>query len=472
MPDHHAATDAAAAADLRFSSQLAEPEHLWIAYAPRGWAGPAGPWLDLAAGRLGRGSRQAAPLRTAARFDDLVYLPPVPAGRAAERDALAAQLLAAGTPVLVQLLAGGEDLGIPAASGMTAEGGGTAESGVAVGRGAGLDMSGAVFVVDLLPALLAGELGVLERVPAWAMAVWPLLAGITDELALWQEGCRRLAAAGVRCVQAVAPVLGPGDRRLLAAGRDEQAFEGLFHRQAPAERDFARVAHRHGMTPLVARPLPRPPLLRAENRRVAGLLAYAGDLWLRVGRPVEQAQSLFRAARFWDATTHDVGALVRDGNLAVLTALDPLARELSAAAASGDDRQGTPIESRSWVPPLPRLVAELLAEYLTEASDAASDGVAPPSNAAGSVPAVAYPNVQTGDPANLAGSSDAAGSDEPGEGGASSFGGSDGSAAGDDDQPAGAAGGPDGAGGVPADADGVRATAGASDSGRNERSPG
>src|SRR6202035_2414714 len=164
--------------------------------------------------------------------------------------------------------------------------------------------------------------------------------------------CERLAASGRGCRQALAPAFGPGDRRRLAQGTREGAFEALFHRghrEPPSERDFARIAHRHGLAPFLPRPLPRPPWPRVENRRIAGRLALAAELWLRLGRPVEQAQSLFRAARWLDATPYDVDALRREGNLAVVTALDTLARHIVAEAAGGGE---------------PALLGELLAEYL------------------------------------------------------------------------------------------------------------
>jgi hypothetical protein len=383
-----------AAPGLRVTARLPEPAHFWIRYAPRSWEGPQRPWLDLAAGRLGRSGRRSpgsaaalgfgpaaeAPGLAAAALepaglpalaaesprlpgaaaaalgpgmaegspgaaatretadagqpappllDDVLYLPPVPQRLAAGRDALAARALAAGTPVLVQLLPG-DRTELPALPPET----------------------GAVLVLDLLAVLLAGELGRLEAVPERAAtAVWPLLPGIADDPALWDRGCARLAAAGLRRVQALAPALAPGDRRRLAEESGGVAFDALFHRQAPAERDFARVAQRHGLAPFLPRPLPRPPLPRAANRRVAGALALAAELWLRVGRPVEQAQSLFRAARWLDATAYDVEALSREGNLAVVTALDPLARRV--VAESVDEGE-------------PALLAELMAEYLEE----------------------------------------------------------------------------------------------------------
>lgn len=371
------------AAVPRWAARLPEPGRFWIRHAPRRWEGPERPWLDLAAGRLGRSSRASAAiagvrddegqpglgdLLGAAEppLDDVLYLPPVPEELAWWRDALAERALAGGTPVLVQVLPGDE---------------------TRVPRAPAPGAAGAVVVVDLLAALLPGGLlyddwlaeplaraaaapvvteaaaaGILDAPGSTraaesgfagvAAAVWPLLPGITDEPDLWERACGRLAASGLGCLQAVVPAFGPGDRRRLAQGSREGAFEALFHRghrEPPLERDFARTAHRHGLAPFLPRPLPRTPWPRAENRRIAGLLALAAELWLRLGRPVERAQSLFRAARWLDATPYDVGALSREGNLAVVTALDPLARLAVAEAAGGGE---------------PSLLAELLAEYL------------------------------------------------------------------------------------------------------------
>jgi hypothetical protein len=381
MPSHsHAARPVHDPVEgLRFTPQPAEPARLWVRYAPRGWEGPESPWLDLAAGALGRSGRPAAPraelsappLEPGAppapetpalaaltgpagtpappsggparapvaplplpggaepRFDGLVYLPPVAVRLAAARDAMAWRALGAGAPVLLQLLPGDR----------------TALAGA----------PGAVLVVDLLPALLAGEVPAPDLLPAGALtAVWPLLPGLTDDPALAEEGCRRLAAAGLRCVQAVVPTLGAGDRRRLAAaapGLDEAALTALFHRPPPAERPLARAAHRHGLAPFLPRPLPGRPHAGAENHRVAGCLALAAELWLRLGRPVEPAQSLCRAARWLDATAYDVAALHRESNLAVVTAFGPLARRAVDDAIDHGE---------------PALLTELLAEYLAE----------------------------------------------------------------------------------------------------------
>jgi hypothetical protein len=95
------------------------------------------------------------------------------------------------------------------------------------------------------------------------------------------------------------------------------------------------MAHRHGLEPFLPRPLPRPPVLGAGNRRIGGALALAGELWLRLVRPVEQGQSFYRAARWVDKTHYDVEALAREGNLAVLP-FDFMSREIVARLVEDD----------------------------------------------------------------------------------------------------------------------------------------
>lgn len=301
-------------------AQLPDPGRFWIRYVPRSWEPPEHPWVHLAEARLGEWGRavsqKVAPAAAsissldASPLDDVLYLPPVPTRRAAARDKLASSRLVDGTPVVVHLFPG-EESTVPA-------------------------VSGVAFVYDLLPALLARDLDRLSRLdhpPAGSAVVWPLLPGLTDDPALWDDGCARLAAAGVRCVQALAPSLEPADRRRLAERwgkeKEEEVFDALFHREPPAERDFARAAHRHGLAPFLARPLPRAPVLRTENLRLGGVLALVAELWLRLGRSEEQGQAFYRAARWIDNTTYDVAGLERDGNLPVL----PLEPECRAVAA-------------------------------------------------------------------------------------------------------------------------------------------
>ncbi|HEX4960010.1 MAG TPA: hypothetical protein VF173_04165 [Thermoanaerobaculia bacterium] len=312
------------------AAQLPEPGRFWIRYVPRSWEPPERPFLNLATGGLGewgRAPKAARPSDLAALaetpLDDVLYFPPVPPRRAAARDEVARTRLMAGTPVLVQLLPGEESTVPP--------------------------VTGAAIVFDLLPALLDRDLARLRRLPSGAAAVFPLLPAVSDDPALWELACRDLAAAGVRCVQALAPVLAPADRRRLAERwGEEEAFEALFHREPPAERDFARLAHRHGLEPFLPRPLPRPPVLGAGNRRIAGLLALAAELWLRLGRPVETGQSLYKDARWIDRSPYDLEALAREGNLGVLP-LDAASREIVAECAESGE---------------PDLLEKLLAEYL------------------------------------------------------------------------------------------------------------
>jgi hypothetical protein len=190
--------------------------------------------------------------------------------------------------------------------------------------------------------------------------VWPLLPGLTDSPGLWEEGFEALAAAGVTRVQALAPLLSPSDRRrLVERWGDEGAFDALFHQQPPAERDFARAAHLCGFSPFLPRPLPRPPIRGAENRRISGVLALAAELWLRLGRAVEQGQALYRAARWIDSASYDLKGLARERNLSVLTPLDALSRRLVAECADGSE---------------PPLLTELLAAYVAPEDGSGDNG--------------------------------------------------------------------------------------------------
>ncbi len=305
-----------------------EPARLWIVYAPRTWPAGEAPWIDLAAGRL-RALRQPArhrggaalPQIDAADLDDLCYLPPVAAGLAAARDRWAAVLIESGSPVLVQLEPG-------------------------TGTGA----SGAQVVYDLLRPLLAGDLSPLARLPAGSSAVWPLLPGLTDSPELWDRGCELLARAGSASVLPLAVELAADDRRRLAELGGEDAFDALFHSQAPSERDFARHAARHDLAVFAPRPAAGGTARQVRNRRLAADLTLAGDLWLRLGKSVGGGQALFRAARGAESTSRDLAAVAREGNLGVLDWLDERSVALVGELVAG---------GRS------SLLESLLEEYLT-----------------------------------------------------------------------------------------------------------
>lgn len=308
---------------------LPELDRLWIRYAPRArdWRAVAPPgelrWLDLAAGELGgdgaEGGGEIEAALPAGPFDDVLYLPPVAPVHAAARDAAAAAIAAEGTPVLVQVLAADE-------------GGAPAE--------------GVVRVFDLLEVLLGGggmveQMGFEPRFPPAPddIALWPLIPGLTDDSEVVDEGCRRLAAAGFRTVQGVAPDLPAAQRRQLfermasdapdeeGTDGDDTLFQALFHGEGADPRAFARAAHRHGLSPFLPRPLPRPPLTGAPEREVAGLLAAAGELCFRLGH-VGRGQAHLRAAHWIDRTAYDLRALAREGNLPVLHWLDPESRRI------------------------------------------------------------------------------------------------------------------------------------------------
>ena len=249
------------------------------------------------------GARHSAsvnlPALAATGLDDLFYAPPVAAELAIERDRWTAGLIESGTPVLVQM-APGEFSGVPEA----------------------------VAVFDLLRPLLVRDLEPLARLPVGSVAVWPLIAGLTDSGELCEAGLEALGSAGVVCVQPLAVGLTPGDRRLLAELTGGSAFDALFHGAAPSDREFACRAERHGLAGFMPRPVSGHSRRQRHNRRLAADLALAGELWSRLGRSVSVGQGLLRAARGAESTSRDLVALVREQNLAVLTWIDTQSLEI------------------------------------------------------------------------------------------------------------------------------------------------
>jgi len=313
-----------ARSEVRAVPRVAEPASFWVRWAPAAWPARRRPWLDLARGGPGAGGRRApdrVPEVTGGPFDDVLYLPPVPMDLAAGRDELARGHLARGTPVLAQCLAGDP-----------------------------LPPAGCVVVHDLLPTLLDRDLDALAALPPGAVCAWPLLPGLTDPPELVSAGLDRLAAAGAAVVQPAVPRLAAAERRRLAESYGEEAaFDALFHGPPPDDRRLAAAVAARGMAVFLQRPLPRPPLGGAVARRLAGILALVGEVWLRTGRTPSQGQAFFRAARWIDESGYDPEALAREGNLGVVGAVDPMSREvLEEAVASGEE---------------PALLTELLAEY-------------------------------------------------------------------------------------------------------------
>lgn len=301
--------------------QAADPWRCWIRHAPVRWPGPEGLWVDLASGALGSSDGEADLLAAlhGPRLDDVLYVPPVAPALAALRDRLAAHHAARGTPVLVQLLPGDARPASSAASGL-------------------------VIVWDLFAwALAHGEpspvpTAQLASAQAGDAAVLPLLPGAADGERLG-ELAAALAAAGVTVLQGLPLELSGRDRRALSDALGESMSEAsylrLFHGGPPSPLPVARAAARHGLLPLLPRPLPWPPLRGGANLRVAGTLAACGELCLLLGEPESRAQALLRAARFAEREARDLAALTRDGNLAVLPWLEGEALQVAAEVAGG-----------------------------------------------------------------------------------------------------------------------------------------
>jgi hypothetical protein len=249
----------------------------------------------------------------------VLYLPPVPVSLAAARDRLAAHHAARGTPVLVQLLPGDARPSSSAAA------------------------AGLVIVWDLLAWALAGSEPPappvqLASAHAGDAAILPLLPGAGDRERL-EALAASLAAAGVTVLQGLPLELTGRDRRgltdSLGESMSEASYLRLFHGEPPSPLSLARAAARHGLLPLLPRPLPRAPLRGAANLRVAGALAACGELCLLLGEPESRAQALLRAARFAEREGRDLAALARDGNLAVLPWLEGEALQVATEVAGG-----------------------------------------------------------------------------------------------------------------------------------------
>lgn len=323
-------TDEASHLSTRAIRQLPELGRAWIAFTPRRWKAFGGLWADLSTGAL----RQELSPRSAAfivpriggdlgELDDLFYLPPVTTALRSQRDRLAAGLVEGGTPVLAHCLVGEV-----------------------------CEVEGVRTVVDLSQPLVDGKLGLLTRVDPSALALWPLIPGLADHPDIWDEGLEQLALGGVKLVLPLVVEISPRLRRRLAEGREDHIFDALFHGEPSSEISFARRAHRLGLDTLPDRPECGFSARQVSNRVLAGQLALAAELWLRLGRSVVAGQALLRAARGAEQSQQDLAALARERNLKVLTWLD--ARSISVI-------QELVGHGRS------HLVDELRQEYLGEA---------------------------------------------------------------------------------------------------------
>jgi hypothetical protein len=197
---------------------------------------------------------------------------------------------------------------------------------------------GVTIVWDLLAAALDGREGSIAfagvKAGGRSAALWPLLPGLGDEVRI-ASLASAAAAAGVEALQGAPVELTARERRELGDTLEESRYLQLFHGEPPTATLVARAAARHGLAPILARPLPRSPLRGAANLRIAGFLAECGELCLLAGETESRAQTLLRAARFAERGEHDLAALAREGNLGVIPWLEGEARDVVVEAASG-----------------------------------------------------------------------------------------------------------------------------------------
>ncbi len=310
---------------MKLVEQMPDPGHAWVRYRLRPWPAAPGLWLDLSSCSLGR-ERPAAPaeidLAALRELDDVLYLPPTAPADGELRQQILAGVGDQGPPILLQSLPGE-----PAA-----------------GRAA-VDLQ----VIDVLHPVVTGDWQQLQQIPASATVLWPLVAGYSDEPGQWKQGLEILASIGVGAVRGVAADLAPADRRRVVELAGDRGFERLFHGPTPDERAFAATVYRTGMRPFLGRPLPAAPSRLTHNRHLAGILLAIGELWLRLGRQESRGQAFFRAARWTDRESHDLMLLTREGNLGVVSWLDPESRQVIEEVAA-EGRAG--------------LLDELEAEYL------------------------------------------------------------------------------------------------------------
>lgn len=327
------------------------PSRFWIRHLPRRWPEAEEPRLDLFEHRIvwppGAGQR-AAPgdrLPAVAALADVALVPPVRKDRTRERSNLVLDLIAARVPVLDQF------------STLDSES----------------DAPGATVVADLLGALLDGNPAMIDELPERAWIVVPLLPILTSAPDGWSGILQRALGRRPLAVVGLAPELSPLDRRKLVERLGDEHFEALHHSDSDEgsrrrlERAFAAAVARAGLPAFAERPVAELPPRQARNRALATVLAECGELWLRVGRSEAEGAALLAAARHFESAAVaglDLAALSREGNLAHLGFLSPLALQVIESAA------GHAPSTASVVRPLPPLLTELRSEYVSGAAPA------------------------------------------------------------------------------------------------------
>lgn len=316
------------------------PSRFWIRHLPRRWPEAEEARLDLYEHRIvwppaaGQKAPAGQRLPALAALTDVALVPPIRKDRTREKANLVVDLVAARIPILDQF--GTLDAETPAV--------------------------GATLVADLLSALLEGNAALVDELPEQAWIVVPLLPGLSSEASWWDELLRRAASRRPLAVVGVAPELSPLDRRKLVECLGEDKFEAVHHSLTEEgagrrlERAFAGAVARAGLPAFLERPAAELPPRLARNRVLATALAECGELWLRVGRSEAEGAALLAAARHFESAAVaglDLAALSREGNLAHLGFLSPLALQVVATVAGATTLMASP-----------PLLVELRAEYV------------------------------------------------------------------------------------------------------------
>jgi hypothetical protein len=310
------------------------PFRAWIRWAPRSWPPPPRPCFDFATRRISwpaRGESESGPLPAALPIEaGITYLPPAPAAAHEAVEGLVLRLAAAGSIALRHATVG--------------------ETGPAD------DAPGeeTPHWIDPLAGWLAGEtpdewLASARGIAGPRAIVVPLAGGLTPTGAALDAWLAAITALAPVAVVGVAAELTPGDRRRAVEGLGEASFDQIFHGAAPSEHEFARLVAARGLRPLSPRPaLPGAPGRSARNHQLAAALWEAAELALRLAAPEAECAALFAAARHLEASSLDVAALRREGNLGVLSWLAPAARGVVDELLAGGESARLEALRREW----------------------------------------------------------------------------------------------------------------------------
>ena len=302
---------------LRLRDHRPELANLWLRHSLAVRPREDAAWIDLSSGRLMPGSATRTGGGRQQEPTDLVYLPAVATDRMARVEEARAVCSEGGVPTLAHVIVG-------------------LESAVRTGS------SEAYLVADPLHALLGGDLECLGRIRDTAVAIWPLLPGVTDSEELVADGLERLSGAGVACVVPIAPQIDPGSARAVTERYGEALFAALFH-PGPADlRSVLRAIARQGLDFLPPRPGLRSG--RGFERRVAAELAAIAEFMLLLEESPATAQEFFRAGAWFEATHHDVAAMVREGNLELVPVAGPALRPVVEELSQGAERSRILVE--------------------------------------------------------------------------------------------------------------------------------